>query len=401
MKCSYLKYVLAVCLLVLILSSCKEDEPTGFTTDAPTPSITSVDPDTALFLQPVTITGKNFHPDPTQNIIRFGYNSTFGYATARAHAGNSTSLEFYTPGVAGEYEPYIATVLSVTRTDAAYYSDTLGVHIAPVTSIFRDDFTVAKGIASDPEGNIYCCDTEEGVIYKITQEGDRTVYSETAVGSQMTFRDGWLYLSTHWDGPILRIPPGGGDAEVFSEDFAYPYDLDWDENGNMWVIESWWDGDEGTGGIYRRTPDGEVTHFDDIFVEHGVSIRVFDGYVYWSDRGMDWEGEGLNQIMKAPIIGDGLGTPEVVFEDNGWTGDYLWGCGGMDIDSEGNVYAVSGIDQNANLCKFKPDGTAEVLFVFVPGMRFITISGEFLYLTTYGGGSIIKVFIGIEGAPQY
>ena len=398
MKYFYLKYGLVFILIALIIFSC-EEKPIEPYYGGTVPTLTAIVTDTAYYQGTVTITGQDFDPDPTKNIIRFGFNSMFGYATARAHSGSATSLEFFAPAVAGEYDPYIGTKLSVTTEDARYWSNEIDIVIAPVSSIFADGFSWARGIELDKDGNCYCCDADEGVIYKITPEGDKTVYAEASGPGDIAFdRDGYLYVTTCYDYQLLRIPPGGGEAEVYSEEVGPTISVDWDENGNTYVIGSWW---EDGGGIYRVTPEGEVTHFDDIVIDNGRSIRVFDGYVYWSDKGGCCEelGDRNNQIMKAPITADGLGTPETVYSDNEWTGSFIYPAGGIDIDKEGNVYAISSCDQCAYLSRFKPDGTAEVVFTLQPGMGYIAFSGEFLYITT--GETILKVFIGIEGAPHY
>ena len=354
MKCSYIKYALAVCFFVFILSSCEEDEPTGFKTDGPTPTVTSVSPDTILYQKVSTITGSNFHSDPTQNIIRLGFNETFGYVTARAHAGSGNTLEFYGPAVAGETDPYIATVLSVSRTDAVRYSNEIDVSVAPVTSIFRDDFENSRGITSDPDGNIYCCDPDDGIIYLLTQDGGKTEYGYLGDfwgpgNIAYHVADGCIYGTTSWDGVIYKIPAGGGDAELYLEDVGVPQSIDFDEDGNMWILGSWWE--DGTSGFRRVTPDGEITHLD-TYVEHGSDLKIFDGYMYWSDRG-GW-GEGNNNIMKAPITADGLGTPEEIWSNPDWENDLLYAAGGFDMDVDGNLYVVSGYYENANFVKFTP-----------------------------------------------
>ena len=90
---------------------------------------------------------------------------------------------------------------------------------------------------------------------------------------------------------------------------------------------------------WRFTPEGEVTQLD-IDVQKGISLRIFNGYAYWSDRGW-WIDDGNNQILKAPITPDGLGTPEIVFDDPEWSGSFLLGAGALEIDIEGNLYAIS------------------------------------------------------------
>ncbi|NQT27157.1 hypothetical protein HQ585_17515 [candidate division KSB1 bacterium] len=403
MKYLCLKTVLVVSFLGFISFSCDKKPTEPFYTGT-TPTLTSIGTDTTVFQQDVTITGENFNPDPTKNIIRFGFSETFGYASARAHTGSITTLTFSTPGVSGEYDPYIATELSVTQEDAQYWSNELDIVIAPVSSIFMDDFSFSSGIAFDHDGNCYVVDRAEGMIYKITPEGEKSEFGDPGAGDlagELEFGpDGWLYFASAWEGEIRKFPPEGGDYEVVDtgdiEEFRC-YGLDFDDAGNMYVTGNW------ESYLWRITPDGEGTILTE--VPHGLSVRVFDGYVYWSVRGYGGEpGEGPNQILKAPITADGIGAIETVFEDDEWTGTYLLGAGGLEIDVEGNVYAISSFWENDKVCKFTPTAngyTAEVLIQLQPAMAFMAFNGEFLYITTKEDALIYKIFAGIEGAPHY
>jgi len=409
MKFSFLKYVLAVCFFIFILSSCEEDEPTGFTTDGPIPTVTSVEPETLLIGETATITGSSFHHDPTQNIVRLGYDSLFGYVTTRAHAGSGNTLEFYHPKVRGDSIPYIASKLSVTRTDAAYYSNEadviMEVKVPPTWSIFRDDFSQPGAIVFDDDDNCYIADRSEAMIYKITPDGVKSEFGALEPGDNagdLAFGpDGSLYFGAGWTNELRKFPPEGGDYEIMDVDTNEvggnfrPYGLDFDDSGNLYVTGNW------GSYLWRITPDGEGSVLTE--VPHGLSCKVFDGYVYWNVRGVGGEpGDGPNQILKAPITAEGIGTIETVFDDPDWTGDYLYGAGAIEIDVDGNVYAISSYWENGNLCQFTPteDGyTPEVLLVLEPAMGRMAFNGGFLYITTRDEtGRIYKVDIGVEGA---
>jgi hypothetical protein len=267
-------------------------------------------------------------------------------------------------------------------------------------SIYRDDFGSTWGIEFDKDGNCYVVDGDDWAVYKITPEGDKTVYAEVSGGpGDIAFdRDGYLYQCNVWDGEIYKVSPGGGDYEVFTNEIPMPFSVDWDESGNMYVVGTW-------DGIYRITPGGEISQLDVGEFWHGGDVKVFEGYLYWGDAG-DW-GDGPNWIKKAPITPDGVGAPEIVYEDPDWSGDYIWGPHGINIDIEGNVYAVSRYPGECpNLSRFNTDGTAEVI-VELPttNNKFIAFWGKDAYITTGweggGEGEVFKVYVGIEGAPPY
>ena len=380
-----LKYALPIFFLVAVIFGCEKETPTA--PEAPTPVITSIEPDTAYGGEPVIIKGSNFNPDPEKNII------AFAGKCVRPDEATETTLKAITPVVGGM--EIVTVKMSVTRIDCEHWSNALDFTFPPIMSIFRNDFSCTRGIEFDKDGNCYVSDPDDWAVYKITPEGDKTVYAETSGPGDIAFdRDGYLYVCNKWDSEIYRIDPGGGNVELFTDEVPDPMSLDWDDNGNMYVIGKW-----GTH-IWRITPGGEVTQLD-IDIDHGGSIRVFEGYLYWGDAG-DW-GEGPNCIMKAPITADGFGTPETVYEDPDWSGTYIWGPQGIDIDKEGNVYAVSGYwDATPNLSRFKPDGTAEVIIELpTSNNKFIAFWEESVYITTQWEGVIYQVYVGKEGAAPY
>ena len=381
-----LKYALPIFFLVAVIFGCEKETPTA--PEAPTPVITSIEPDSAYGGEPVIITGNNFNPEPNKNIITFG-----GYNSTRAFDATETTLKAIAPAVGGM--EFFTVKVNVIRLDCTHWSNALDFTFPPIMSIFRDDFSNTRGIEFDEDGNCYVSDADDWAVYKITPAGDKTVYADVSGPGDIAFdRDGYLYLCFgDWDDVIYRIAPGGGDYEVFTDKIPEPFSVDWDDNGNMYVIGAW------DTHIWRITPDLEISQLD-IDIDHGGDVKVFEGYLYWSDRGY-WE-EGNNCIMKAPITAGGLGAPEIVYEDPDWSGTYIWGPQGINIDIEGNVYAVSSYDQCSNLSRFKPDGTAEV-FVELPTLnnKYIAFFGKDVYITTQWEGVIYKVYVGVEGYPPY
>jgi hypothetical protein len=376
-----LKYALPVFYVILIVFSCEKKAPTE--SEAPTPVITGIEPDTGYGGDIVIITGNYFNPDPHENIITFG-----GYNSTRAYDGTETTLMAIAPNVGGMEA--VTIKVNVIRVDCTHWSNALDFTFPPIMSIFRDDFSNALGIEFDKDGNCYVSDADDWVIYKITPDGEKSVYSEVSGNGDMAFdRDGNLYVCTggDWGSEIWEVPPGGGDAELFTdnEDLS-PFGVDWDDNGNMYVAGH-------RTGIFLITPDGDVSMLD-IDVDDAFSIAVFDNYVYWTDS-------RNNRVGRAPITADGVGATEIVYEDE--DGTYMESPSGMAIDIEGNVYVVSKEwDGNQNLSRFRPDGTAEVITTLpTDNNRCMAFYGKYVYVTTQSYGTVYKVYVGVEGAPPY
>jgi len=392
-----LKYALPIFFLVAVIFGCEKETPTA--PEAPTPEITSIEPDSAYGGEPAIIKGSNFNPDPEKNLIRFGYNPAFGYVSVNADSGTENTLKFTIPKTVTGIGEIITTEVKVTKLDCTHWSNGIDFTAWPLMSIFAEGFNAAHGIEFDKDGNCYVSDPNNWAVYKITPEGDKTVYANVSGPGDIVFdRDGYLYICDNWNDAIYRIPPGGGDYEVFTDKIVKPMSLDWDENGNMYVVSVW------DGGMHRITPEGEITQLDVGEFWHGGDVKVFEGYLYWGDAG-NW-GDGPNCIMKAPITSDGLGTPEVVYSDPDWSGTYIWGPHGINIDIEGNVYAVSRYpgEGSPNLSRFNTDGTAEVIAKLpTTNNKYIAFWGEDAYVTYRGApdGVVYKVHIGIEGAPPY
>lgn len=112
------------------------------------------------------------------------------------------------------------------------------------------------GQVVDADGNLYCCecDTPGSKVIRLTPNGKQSVYSAGPDGQNFMSANtpafdhhGNMYLSDtgSWskeiDGRIYRIPPGGGDAQLW---FAEPVDtpngiaLDGEET-YLYFVETW------------------------------------------------------------------------------------------------------------------------------------------------------------------
>ena len=184
------------------------------------------------------------------------------------------------------------------------------------------------GQVVDADGNLYCAqpDFPGSVVIKITPAGEQSVYSRGPAGEGFASantpafdRFGNIYISDtgSWseniDGHIYRIPPGGGDAEVWCErpiDTPNGIALDPGEEF-VYYVETWGNSisriainKDGTSGkiervlhMPRHVPDGIA--FDEqgrvwIACHRPDKICVFDVATRRVEVfAEDWQGEAL------------------------------------------------------------------------------------------------------------
>jgi gluconolactonase len=126
--------------------------------------------------------------------------------------------------------------------------------IAGTVTQIADTGGFVLGLALDASGRIYACDSSLARIVRADPKtGAVESYCATAGGNPLTAPnwpafapDGSLIVSDSGsedlaahDGRVLRIPPGGGDAEVFDlPPLHFPNGLGVDEDGTIHLIES-------------------------------------------------------------------------------------------------------------------------------------------------------------------
>ena len=164
------------------------------------------------------------------------------------------------------------------------------------------------GQAVDADGNLYCADCDSGKVIRITPEGKESTYAwgpgrkPFQCANYPAFdRYGNMYLSDSGDwsdeinGHIYRIPPGGGEAQLwFQENVNTPnaIALDADERF-LYFVETWGSNiarieirRDGSAGALdrvvhmpRHVPDGIAFDEDGrcwIACHRPDSIKVFD-----------------------------------------------------------------------------------------------------------------------------
>ena len=384
MKYAYFKSALAICFFLFIISGC-EEEPTA-PPDLPAPELTSVEPVSGFAGETATITGSGFSTDAEKNLITFGYHDAFGYKSIRPDDATATSLTFTRPRISAVDAdlPTNFTVLRVDDPDQTR-SETLSIIFKPLISTFADGLANTRGIAFDGAGNAYVSDADADMVYKITQEGEQSVYAEVGGHGGMVFdSNGYLYIAAKKDNTIFRIAPGGGDFEVFIDDIVGPNSLAFDTNGNLYIGCA----DNVDHPVWRITSGDERTEIDIAGGDNPwfFSLTICDDNLYWYDR-------DIASLKRAPLTADGIGTVELLWESD--NPDYF--ATGLSVDSEGAVYLGGGWDQ-FTLDRINADGSFEQVETLpTDNFKFSAFWGQDLYLTTQHEGLIYKVYVGVEG----
>lgn len=264
----------------------------------PDPSITSVDPPSALAgIGSITIVGENFSSDPSENLV------FFDDVRVTVLEASPTQLTVASPNL-----PKDDVRVRVNVLGAEHFSNTLTVKLEPAVEEFGavKEFEEPFAITTDAEGNLYVslfANAASAGIQRIGPDGVRQAYVAT------TFK--WDALALHDDGylygvrgvqAIFRFPPGGGAQEnwaILSDRSARLRALVFDEEGNAWA------GGRG-GNIYRIDPQVNITPFP--FPEDVEALAIYDGFLYAATAD-DEEAA----VWRFPITEAGLGSAEKYF----------------------------------------------------------------------------------------
>jgi sugar lactone lactonase YvrE len=156
-----------------------------------------------------------------------------------------------------------ATGLAFDRDGFLYVSSRLEGVVYRVTpdgerAVYAEGMGVATGLAFDGERNLYVGD-RSGTIFKINREQQIFVFAtlEPSVAAyHLAFgTDGHLYVTgptTSSFDHVLRISPAG-DVSAFYRGLGRPQGLAFDVAGNLYVAASL----AGQRGVVRITPDGD------------------------------------------------------------------------------------------------------------------------------------------------
>jgi len=401
------KYTLR--LLILIFSSlilisiigCEADNPAsvydpvdkGF----PTPSITSIMPADSILagLGEITIVGKNFSPRPEENLVFFNKDQI------DVIAATETELKLKSPN-----KPADKVIVKISRQGAYHYSNEVTYKLLRVFWEWGDfdDYDDPYGLTMDKDENLYVSLVGKEVVKVPAEGGEAQLYSNTLVDKTSNMRmgpDGFIYYVNILK-YVFRIPPGGGTNELFATLPGGAFDLDFDQNGNLYC------GGNGYN-LYRVNSDGTndiVAEYPNVYIR---SVRVFNDYVYvagkysGTDASQVQEGVWRNQILSP--AGE-VGPNELVFDWGSQFKEQDYRLLSINFSADGMLYL--GTDGREAIFTFDANGKIEPLYPGVIEPESYTMcwgNSSYLYITRRNDDAakkrVIKLNMLKDGAPYY
>ncbi|MBD3289827.1 hypothetical protein GF337_13555 [candidate division KSB1 bacterium] len=393
-----MKKIFIYLLAIFFIAGCEKDKPTGLYVSSKEynepPTISRIEPSdsTLAGIGEFTVFGSNMPENPDEVVVYA--NNMF----APVLSANSTSVTCKAPNLVSD-----SVMIRVAARGALEFSNMLQYKLS--TAIWEiGEFAETNeksvyAIACDKDENVYISIDSEKKIFKIQPNGETSIFAQVPKASGMKIGpDGYLYY-VNLVPFLLRIPPEGGTMEAFARMPGGVYDLDFDENGNVYC---------GGGGfaIYRARPDKStdtVAEYPDVFI---LSVRVYNGYVYISGK---YNGENeshpkqgiwRNQILDA----DGnLGENELVFD---WSSQFESNLSSITFSETGDMYI--GTDAEEAIIILHEDGSTEAMYhglIFPETYDLVWGNGQYLYVSRRNElitkRAVVKINMLHAGAPYY
>jgi hypothetical protein len=398
MKKSYLKQLILFSAFIVIMWGCENDYPDSIynpnETFKPNPTISNISPDVAFAgVDTITITGQNFSSNSSD--VEVYFNGVKGETVS----SSADLVKVIPPNVIGD-----SVKIQLRVVGAIKYAELKPYKLEPITIEYGvfDQFDDAYGIACDLNENIYVSLFGNKLIQKITPDLERHDYVKILRDktTQMKFGpDGYLYYLFGLKF-MLRVLPDGSKDELFAILPGNAYDLDFDENLNIYS------GGSGSA-IYRTTPDKQSTivkQYPDTYIH---ALRVYNGYLYvagsysGNDPNHVVEGVWRNQIIAG---NDSLGATELVLDfESKMVGKEIRS---LAVSEDGNIYLGSTGDEGIYV--IKNDGSFGALYPGVLGPDIYAMTwgnGEFIYVTRKSdidaNNRILRINMRKKTAPYY
>jgi hypothetical protein len=358
------------------------------------PVITSIEPSAGALsgIGQITINGSNFSTTKGLNVVFFG--STIGNVLS----ATESKLIVQTPSLIGD-----SIDVKVSVVGAQLYSNSIYYPIEDATHEMGGYGNVGENLYAltvDANENVYVFRSIRFIdIISPDSINKSQLYGTAPVvttGMKMG-PGGYLYLTKN-NTTLYRMPPGGGNQVPFSAMPQKVFDLDFDQNGNIYI------GGEGDS-LYIVYPDASsesVAEYMDTFIK---AVRVYNGYVYVAgNQSGTLEAVWRNQI-NAP---SDLDPNELVFDVTTALGE------GIEVQSltfadDGDMYVGTTAAPDPILV-VHPDGSHEPLYPGVLGPEMYDMDwGNDVYLYVTRRASVIagtetrilRINMQKLGAPYY
>ncbi len=387
-----------IVILSLMLIGC-ENEKTGslydpnYTSPRPDPTITSVAPSGGALaaVDTLVIAGTNFSATLSENTVYF--NGT----AASLLSASTTQLRLLSPLTPGSGIEIKAGV-----TGASLFSNSVKYDLTAAAVAYGNlgQTEAAGALTLDASGNLIVSIKPEGVnarIFKFTPAGVRSEYAPETGGTpqwtSLRLGPGGYLFATRSVRAIYRFAPGGGSAATLWVAFpigVFASAIDFDQNNYLWVGGN-------NANIYLVRPDATNKAFP--FAGNVRALRVYGGYLYFAASTASGD-----QIWRAAINGDTMGTPEVYFDFSGaFSGQGLTPIS-MTLSSDGFLYIGTNAPSHIVVVSpSKTSGSPYRAYSALFGSSTISLvggSGNALYASTESG-ALVKVLWGKTSAPYY
>ena len=191
-------------------------------------------------------------------------------------------------------------------------------------------------------------------------------------------REGFLYVSSRLDGVVYRVTPDG-DREVYAEGMGVATGLAFDGGGNLYV------GDR-SGTIFKINPERQIFVFATLEASMAAYHLAFgpDGYLYVTSPTTS----SFDHVFRISPAGDvfsfyrGLGRPQ-----------------GLGFDAAGNLYVAGSLKGRRGVVRLTPDGREAELYVAGQGIVGLAFTPH-RSMVVATGDSLLELFLDIEGPPQ-
>jgi len=287
-----------------------------------------------------------------------------------------------------------------------------------VTTIWTFDPTqsqLPEGIALDKEGNIYVGLYPTGQIWKITSDGQQSVFATLNVGTSggglvgitldgmggMYVCDATFEAATHG---IWHVDQNGATTMLAALDpTGFPNAIALDKAGNLYVTDSylgeiWKVSSSGEASVWIKSPLLDPASPTCCYGANGIEFDRGDLFVANTDLG--------TIVRIKPGEEDSAPRADVYVKSPA-----LVGADGLSFDVRHNMYVTA--DYQNTLLEVTADGEIQTLATIKDGLDFPadTAFGEahgqrtFLFWTSGGWNfmkpTIQKMDVGIPGAPLY